>query len=329
MHRDVKFALTFFALLLIVGTAGFSAIEHWSVLDSLYMTVITLSTVGYGELRPLSPAGKIFTSALILFGVGNLAYAATKTTEALLERGVIRHRRMQMEIKRLRNHAVVCGYGRMGATVCEDLKSRGFTIVVIERKPDQIEVLSNRGILHVAGDATDDATLQRAGVDRARALAVVLPNDADNLFVTLTARGMSHGLTIVARASIEKNESKMYAAGASRVLNPYRQGGRMIVRQMMHPAVTEFFDMVSSTHHKELDIEEIRLEEGSSLTGVMLRDAPIRKEMDVIVVAVRRPDQDLIFNPPHDLAPQVGDILIALGTRDNLQRLEELAAARN
>jgi voltage-gated potassium channel len=325
MNPKVKFAIVFFGLLMVGGTVGYSVIEDWPLLDSLYMTVITLSTVGFGELRPLSPVGKVFTSGLILFGVGTLAYTATQITETILEKRLFHRRRILMDIKRTSQHVIVCGFGRMGETVCSHLADRSVPLVVIEKDAACCEELDRRGMLHVLGDATDDSTLMEAGVQRAKALATVLPSDADNLFITLTARSLNNLLTIVARASNEKNEPKMLTAGSDRVLNPYRTGGRQMVRQLLHPAVTEFYDVISSGGKTELSLEEVELKEGSSLVGVSLRDAPIRREMDVIVVGVRRPQEGLIFNPPPDLAPQAGDVLVALGRLENLRRLESLA----
>lgn len=188
------------------------------------------------------------------------------------------------------------------------------------------ERLDRLGILHVEGDATDDSLLLAAGIQRASSLAACLPHDADNLFVTLTARNLNQGLIVVARASNEKNEPKMLAAGANRVMNPYRTGGRQMARQLMQPAVTEFFDVISGGRDTGLSLEEVELQPGSSLVGVTLRDAPIREEMDVIIVGVRRKDEGLRFNPPSNLAPRAGDVLLALGLRENLERPEKVAA---
>jgi voltage-gated potassium channel len=325
MNPKVRVAVASFTLLMVVGTVGYTVIEEWSVLDSLYMTVITLSTVGFGELRPLSDLGKLFTSVLILAGVGILYYTLAKITEALVEKRLFHKRRVQMDIKRTSQHVIVCGYGRMGETVCSQLVERGISLVVVEKDAEQREPLDARGILHIIGDATDDSTLMEAGVQRAKALATVLPHDAENLFITLTARTLNNQLTIVTRASNQKNEPKMLAAGADRVLNPYSNGGRQMVRQLLHPSVTEFIDVISARGKTELSLEEVELQAGSSLVGVSLRDAPIRAEMDVIVVGIRRPTQGLIFNPPSDMAPQAGDVLVALGRIENLRKLEKLA----
>jgi voltage-gated potassium channel len=313
-------------LLMAIGTIGYRLLEGWPLLDSLYMTIITLSTVGFGELKPLSPAGRLFTSILILLGVGTLAYTLTRTIEALVEQRLFHWRRVQMDIKRIKDHVIVCGFGRMGETVCAQLRQRQVPLIVIERDGTMSERLDQMGILHIVGDATDDAVLNAVGVQRAKALATVLPSDADNLFVTLTARHLNGDLTVVARASNEKNEPKMITAGANRVMNPYRSGGHQMARQLLQPSVTEFFDLITGGVDTGLSLEEVELQHGSSLAGVTLRDAPIRKEMDVIVVGVRRATEGLIFNPPPDLAPQAGDVLLALGRRENLRRLEQLAA---
>jgi voltage-gated potassium channel len=325
MITQARMVISLFVALLLVGTAGFMLTEGWSLLDSLYMTVITVSTVGFREVQPLSPAGQVFTVLLIIFGVGTLAYAVTRALEAVIEHRLLHWRRVQMEIKRIKQHVVVCGYGRMGKAICSHLRERKVPFVVIERNAALSEHLDRLGILHVVGDSTDDALLAEAGVARAKALAAVLPHDADNLFVTVTARNVNRDLTIVARASNEKNEPKMLAAGADRVLNPYRTGGRQMARQLLQPAVTEFFDVITGSLDGGLGLEEIELQAGSQLVGVTLRDAPIRREMDVILVGVRRPGEGLLFNPPSDLAPREGDVLLALGRPENLRRLEQLA----
>ncbi len=325
MDRKARLAIAAFVALIGIGTIGYTILEGWPLLDSLYMTIITLSTVGFGEVHNLTPLGKVFTGGLILSGVGTLAYAATKATEALLERGVIRRRRMGMEIRRLDGHVVVCGYGRMGVTVVDQLHAREVPFVVIDKDPERIAELEGRGLLYVQGDATTDAVLAQAGVERARAMATVLANDADNLFVTLTARSVNRAMTIIARSSNEKNDRKMIAAGATRVLNPYLSGGRLLARQLLHPSVTEFIDAISQWADTDLALEEVRLEPTSSLAGVTLRDAPIRRELDVIVVGVRGGDGGMRFNPPPDLAPAAGDTLVLLGRRDNLRRVAALA----
>jgi voltage-gated potassium channel len=328
MDRKVQVAMLLFLSLILVGTGGYSIIEGWPPIDSFYMTVIALSTVGFGEVHPLSSTGKVFTSVLIVIGVGTLAYALKRTTEAILERGLLRRRRLAMEIKRLSNHVVVCGYGRMGRVIANELKARSVPFVVVEKDTDALEHLEHKGYRFVKGDATDDNSLSEAGVERARAMATVLPNDSDNLFVTLTARNLNESLTIIARSSNPKNTKKMRTAGATRVLNPYLSGGRLIIRQLLHPSVTEFFEVISQWQETDIGLEEVVLADESPLVGVKLRDAPIRKEMDVIVVGVRGSDAGMRFNPHPDLALDAGDTLVVLGHQENLKRLTRLAEGR-
>jgi len=318
-------ALLVFPALLVVGTLGYMSIEGWTAVDSAYMTLITLSTVGFSEVHTLSPLGKVFTSALIVLGVGTLAYTATRTTEAILERGLFRRRRMSREIERLTHHVIVCGFGRMGATVVDQIRASDVSLVIVEKDPDICDALLEREIPHIRGDATDDAVLMAAGIARARSLATVLAHDADNLFVTLTARKLNPSLIIIARSSNRKNDAKMLSAGATRVLNPYLNGGRLMAQQLLHPSVTEFIDAVSKWGASEIGLEEVQVQATSPLAGQTLRDAPIRRELDVIVVGVRARDGRMRFNPPSDQSLSDGDTLVVLGQRDNLRRLARMA----
>jgi voltage-gated potassium channel len=318
-----------FAALISGGTVGYHLIEGWTFFDSAYMTIITLSTVGYGELRPLSPTGKMFTSALILFGVGTLAFTISRMTELLLERRLFYRRRLRMDINRLDGHVIVCGYGRMGKSVCDQLRHKGQSFVVIERDTQICEsAYEEDRILHLLGDATDDTILERAGIEHASALATVLPGDAENLFVTLSSRKLNPKLTIVSRTSDTKNEAKMIAAGADRVLNPFNSGGRMMVRQLLQPTVTAVFDVLSDESSGDLSIDELKLGNDSPLIGTPLAQAPIRRDHDVIVIAIRREGDGLIFNPPGDLSPQSGDVLILLGRSEDLLDVEKVANPR-
>ncbi len=326
--RELRLVALFLTALFVAGVIGFRALEGLSWLDAAYMTVITLSTVGFGEVHPLDAAGKAFTSVLILLGVGTLGFLASRLTEAAMGGRVFHRRRMLMENRRLRDHVIVCGFGRMGHSVAEHLDTFRTPFTVVEKDPARLEEVEDRGYPHVAGDATDDATLLAAGVERAKALATVLPHDADNLFVTLTARSLNRGLTIVARASSEKNHSKLLSAGANHVFDPYQSGGRLLARQLLQPSVTEFMEVLTRRGESDLALEEVVIDPGSPLAGVTLRDAPIRREMDIIVVGIQRADHEMLFNPSPDVAPSAGDVLVALGRRENLQRLARLAEGR-
>lgn len=323
MDAKARLAPLVFVFVIAIGTVGYHYIENWAVADSFYMTVITLSTVGYGEVRPLSDTGKVFTSVLIFIGVGSLAFVATQFTEAIVERGLLRKRRAMMQIKKLRDHVVVCGYGRMGAVVVEELRSRKIPFLVIENDPDQIHELESKGYPFLAGDATDDEALLEAGIERARAMAAVLPHDAENLFVTLSSRNLNPSLTIIARSSNPKNDAKLKAAGAARVLNPFLSGGRLMARQLLHPSVTELIEGI--WRGIEVGLEEVIISEGSPLVGMSLRESPIRGELEIMVIGIQKGETVVEFNPTPDQVFEAGDTLVALGNRDNLQRLERLA----
>jgi voltage-gated potassium channel len=325
MDRKVRPAIAFFAMVLLTGMVGYHFIEGWPYLDALYMTIITVSTVGFREVEPLSPAGKLFTAFLIVTGVGTLAYTGARVVEAIFERGLLGERRMRVEIKRLSDHVILCGYGRMGREVGEQLEARGIGYVVVEKDPEILKQLQAEGIRFVGGDATDEKTLTAAGVEKARAMATVLPHDADNLFVTLTARGLNRNMAIVTRSSHRKNDPKMIAAGATRVLNVYLNSGRLMARQLLHPSVTAFMDMISQWGDESLGLEEVQLMRESPLVGVELRNAPLRSRLNVIVVGVRGKDAVMRFNPPSEYAPSEGDVLVVLGHRENLRQLERMA----
>jgi voltage-gated potassium channel len=309
--------------LLIFGTIGYCWIEGWSVLDGLYMTVITISTVGYGEPHVLSPAGKIFTGVLILVGVSCLAYIAARTTDVLLRPGRLNARNMRRRIERMQDHVIVCGFGRMGANVAERIRAQGVLVVVVDNDPAAIPLLEEAKFDYVSGDATDDSVLESAGLRRAMALATVLPSDSDNLFITLSGRALKPDLTIVSRSSNPANDRKMRSAGATRVLNPFEHGGLLMAQQLLQPTVTEFLDIVQRIE-TELDLTEVRIGPDSPLAGVALQDSPIRREHNVIVVGIRS-ENSLIFNPPGETAPEAGDVLVILGRGDNLTLIRELA----
>jgi len=309
--------------LLIFGTVGYSSIEGWSILDGVYMTVITVSTVGYGEPHVLSPAGKMFTAVLILVGVSCLAYIAARTTDVLLRPGRLNARNMRRRIERMQDHVVVCGFGRMGANVAQRIRAQGVPVVVIDNDPNVIPAMEQAKFEFVSGDATDDSILESAGLRRALALAAVLPSDTDNLFVTLSGRAIKSDLTIVSRSSNPVNDRKMRSAGADQVLNPYEHGGLLMAQQLLQPTVTEFLDIVHRME-TELDLAEVLIQPGSPLAGLALQDSPIRRDHNVIVVGIRS-ESGLIFNPPGETAPGAGDVLIVLGQGDNLTLIRELA----
>jgi voltage-gated potassium channel len=316
-------------LLVLAGTLGYRILEpNYSFFDALYMTVITLTTVGYGEVHELSTQGRVFTIFLLLGGVFTLFFAGTELVRLVVSgelHDYLGRRYMSRALAGMNNHLIICGYGRMGRFVCQEFSREGLDHVVID--PDQ-ELLRTYNLPHgvtLVGDATSDKVLKEAGVDRARALITVLASDADNLYITLSARLLNEKLFIVARAEAELAENKLKRAGANRVVSPYALGGFKVAQAVMRPAVVDFIELATRTEHLELQIEESHIEEGSRLAGQTLLGSRIRQDLSVIIVAIKKPEGGMIYNPPGDALMAAGDVLIALGHRQQLDQLEGLA----
>ncbi|MBY0232349.1 MAG: potassium channel protein [Gemmataceae bacterium] len=318
------------AILLVVGTLGYWLIEkEYTLFDSFYMTVITLTTVGYGETHPLSTAGRWFTIFLLLGGVFSLFYAATEIVRAVVSGEVqeqLGRRRMERALAGLAGHVIVCGYGRMGRFVCREFSRQGVRFVVIDRDPSLLADFGVAGGMAIVGDATSDETLKRAGVDRARGLVTVAPHDADNLYITMSARLLNAKLHIVARAEGEGAEAKLARAGADRVVSPYALGGSQIAQAVTRPTVLDFIELAMRTEHLELQLEQVRVEEGSTLAGKSLAESKVRADLGLIVVAIKKAGGELVQTPTPETRLEEQDILIALGRRDRLVQLEKLAA---
>lgn len=318
------FTLFLLFLLLAIGTVGYRFIEHWGWLDSLYMTIITVTTVGYGEIAPLSTPGKYFTMGLILYSVIMVAYIVGSFTKLLVESEIFfffGRKKLEKHIKNLKDHVIICGYGRIGSFICLELKQAGTPFVIVENNPETIAEIENLGYLYVLGDATHDDTLLQAGIRRAKALVTVVETDADNLFITLTARGLNPNLFILSRASDEKTERKLLLAGSTKVVSPYKMGAQRMVNIILRPAVVDFAETVFQKKGLNLHMEEFTLTPSSQLVGTTLRDLRMRERFGVIVVAIKRPSQEMIFNPSPEEVFNPGDTLIALGETSGLEKL--------
>jgi voltage-gated potassium channel len=318
--------LVFF--LITVGTAGYTVIEGWNFLDSVYMTVTTVTTVGYREIHPLSNRGIVFTLFLIVGGVGTMLYALSAGARTILEgelREVYGRRKLEKRIKALSGHYIICGYGRMGKIVARELMGEGVSSVVIEKTPGSYE---ERGdVLMLAGDATQDPILKEAGIERAKGLISVLPTDAENLFVVLSARGLNPNLLIVARAVEEGSEQKLIRAGANKVISPYHIGGLRMAHTVLKPTVVDFIEFATKSGNIELQMQEITVQEGSSLIGMTLEACGMGRDLGVIIVAIKQAAGDTKFNPTYQSAVREGDTLIALGETSRLKIIEDLAKA--
>ncbi|MDX2192862.1 MAG: potassium channel protein [Gemmatimonadales bacterium] len=308
------------------GTLGYMLIEGWSWFDALYQTVTTVATVGFMEVHPMGTAGRSFTLVVILAGVGILFYIFSVVGESVVVgawTGNLRRRRMQARIDAMAGHYIVCGYGRVGRQVVKDLQARGAGVVVID--PSEAAPDAADGVPRLAGDASDEALLGRAGIARAAGLVSAAGDAATNVIIVLTARALRADLPIVARADRADGEKKLLRAGATHVVSPYAIGGRRLAAQLLNPRVSDFLDLVMHSEKLELWLEEVPVRAGSPLDGRSLQAAAVRTETGATVLAVQRADGALLTRPAKDLALAAGDVLIALGTREQLQRVGEVA----
>jgi len=330
-RRRIRRVLLVLSIALVAGTAGYMLIERWRLLDALYMTVITLSTVGFTEVHPMSDPGHLFTIALIVTGVSAAAYAVGAIGEYVISgrlSGSLRRQRMQNAIDRLQGHYIVCGYGRVGQQVVDELTARGLRAVVIEPR-DDVVAEDEPAPLRICGDATDDGTLRAAGIDRAAGLVAVAGDDAINIVVTLSARALNPDLDIVARVIQPEVEDKLRRAGATHVISPYRIGGQRIVSQLLHPRITDFLDLVMHRRDLELWLEEIPIDPAGTANGRPLGETAFWGPDGVRVLAVSRPQGDLVPRPHADLRIVAGDVVIALGTLDQLDAARREAGSRD
>jgi len=327
LPRRYVFLLLVPAGLIAFGTAGYVILEGWSWFDALYMTVMTITTVGYGEVHKLDAAGRAFTIVLMLSGIFTLFYAAGELIRAIVNgevQSALGRYRMEQSLARLNYHVIVCGYGRMGRLVCQEFENGGVPYVVIDRAEVLVDFRRPHGIA-LAGDAASDDVLRRAGIDRARALVAVLGTDADNLYITMSARLLSEELFIVARAENELSKAKLQRAGANRSVSPYAIGGERVAGAVLRPAVVDFIELATRSAHMDLQIEETLVAPHSPLVGTVLKDSQLRQEYGLILVAIKKPDGAMLFNPPSETTIAGNDILITLGPRKQLDRLEALA----
>lgn len=312
-------------MLTLVGVVGYVIIESASFFDAFYMTVITISTVGYGEVIELSEAGRAFSIVLVIVGVGLVFYTATAALELVFERQPLREQRaLQKKIDSLDGHYIVCGFGRVGRHAWEHIIGDGQDCVVIDRDSDRADNARQAGALVVEGDATQNDTLERAGIDRAAGLVASVEKDSDNLVIVLSARSANRDMVISARADDTEVESKMVLAGADRVVAPQVVGGHRLAELTVHKEVADFVDLVHAGRHVEFRVEEFEIADGTDLAGSNLRDSDIRSRSGAMVFALEQPDGTVVVNPSPDTAFQAGARLVAIGTDQQLRQLRLL-----
>lgn len=322
----LRYAL--FALLaaIVFGTIGFRLIEGWSLHDSIYVTVQTLTTVGYGDVTPSSTAGRSFAVVIMLMGYAGVALAASTIVQSVVKSELVAalgQRRQSKRMGKLNDHYIICGSGRVGSHMIRDLQGGGQPFVVIEKDPQRAAEFTQRGIHVLVGDATLEESLREVGVERARGLAACLAEDADNVYVVLTARDLNPNLHIVARAAEEQAEAKLLRAGANHVIAPTIIGGHRMAVALTKPAVSEFMDSITA-NELGLGFEQLEVDALSPLVGQELNATPIRTELDLVIVSIRRHDGETTFNPSGSVRVEAGDILIAIGRAESLMRLNTL-----
>ena len=326
LRRKLFQAVALLAFAVACGTAGYMIVERWNFLDSLYMTITTLTTVGFREVHQLSSRGIIFTIFLIVGGVGTVLYALSTGAKVILEgelKEVYGRRKLEKKIKGLHGHYIVCGYGRMGRIISRELRTEGIQFVVIDKVPQNLD--EDAGIVFLRGDATQDPVLKEAGIERARGLISVLPTDAENLFVVLSARGLNPNLLIVSRAVEEGSEKKLLRAGATKVVSPYHIGGLRMAHTVLKPTVVDFIEFATQSGNIGLQMQEINIQEGSRLIGQTLQECGIGEGLGVIVVAIKQATGDTRFNPTFQSSVKPGDTLIVLGEVSKLREFEEIS----
>jgi voltage-gated potassium channel len=318
------------AFTLVIGTVGFTWIEHYPVFDAFYMTLITMTTVGYSEIHALSRAGRIFNSLLIVVGVTTIFIAIGAMTQTIVELELgdaFGKRRTKRMIDKLKDHFIICGFGRVGRGAAAELQAAGVPFVVVDINPERTERAMLSGMLAVAADSTRDETLRQVGIEHARGLVAALSTDADNLFVLLSAKGLNPKLYVATRAAEEGAEEKMRRAGADAVFAPYAITGHRLAQSLLRPHVVQFLDFTTKSIGLDVVIEQVQVAEKSEIASKTIQELQIRRATGVIVMAVRKKGGEMLFNPPADTPIRGGDCLIVMGKPENLHRLETLLAA--
>jgi len=330
--RHLRISMMVLLALVTLGVTGYMTIEGWSLLDSLYMTIITLGTVGFKEVHDLSPYGKIFTICLIVFGVSVLGYIVGSLAQIMFEgqiQRIIGRKKVEKRIDSLTDHYIICGFGRIGQLICKEFAAKPMPFLVIEKFPEAHEKLHHEEYLHLRGDATEDETLLRAGIKRAKGLISVVTSDSENVYITLTARGLNPDLYILARSGEEGSEIKLRRAGANKVVSPYVIGGSRMAQAILRPNVVDFIEIATGREHLELQMEEIQIPVSSAFVGENLISSGFRKETGTIIVGIKKGNGKMVFNPDSHSRIESGDTLIVLGNPSSIQKLEELINCEN
>ena len=330
MRPRTKLQLSLYIIIgiLAFGTLGYKVLAGWDWFESFYFTLITITTIGFGEPAGMTEGTRYFTVILVIMGVTTLGYALSASAQAVIEFELVARfgkRRMFKDINKITGHYILCGSGRMGSRVIREMSKRGAEFIIIETNEAVAEQMMTEGHLVLMGDATNEDVLRAAGIDRARGLVCAVTSDPDNLYITLTARDLNKDLLIVARANDEAGVNRLLKAGANKVVAPVITGSHQMAQMLLRPAVADFIELATMTDQLELEIEQIEIRPLSPFVGRPLKESGIRSEMDVIIIAIRRAMGEMLFNPSADTLIQEGDALVSIGSHSNLELLERMA----
>ena len=327
MEKNLIRTLILLPLILIIGTFGYWSIEDWTWLDSLYMTIITLATIGYHEVHPLTDNGKIFTIMFVILGVAPAwGFLVSVLFRSILEghlRKIFGSRKMEKNLKKLKDHYIVCGFGRVGKTVCKELSINKRPFVVIEQASRLVDEMEKAGYLYIHGSCAEDDNLIAAGIEKARSLINTIADEADAVYVTLSAKQLNPDLFIMARADSMAAQNKLLRAGATKVLSPHVYAGIYMAQTTLRPNVVDFMNLASDGKSESLKVEEIAVKAGSTLIDKAIKDSGIRNKLGITIIGTRKHGTDMYYNPPPDMIIDEGDTLILIGTTTQLARLEE------
>ena len=326
-YSRLKISLFLLVGIIGFGTAGYTSIEGWSTFEAFYMTLITISSVGFGEIHPLSTTGRVLTCIIIVSGISVLTYSLGQVARIFVEgelRQILGRRKLEKQITELTDHYIICGFGRIGDIIAKELSAENVPFVVIEQEPARIEQLEACRYLYLNLDATADTTLIKAGLLTAKGLVTAVSSDADNVFIALSAKGLRPDIFILARASDTKNEDKLLRAGASRVVCPYQIGGRRMAAILRKPTVVDFIENTMVNSELDLKMEEAVIGPSSSLIGKTVVTSNLRQDFGIIIVAIKKTTNEMIYNPMPSEIFDAGDVIVVIGKKDGLRRMADI-----
>jgi len=327
LRKNILYIAVLVALTVSVGTVGFIVIENYPPFDAFYMSLITITTVGYGEIRTLSYAGRVFNSFLMVFGVAVMFFSVGIITNAVVEMqfaDVLNRRRVKKVIDKMKDHYILCGFGRVGRGAAAEMQRTGVPFVVVDRNKERVEMAMKAGMLSVLADSSRDETLLEVGLKRAKGLIAALASDADNVFLILSAKNLNPNLKVASRAAEEGSETKMRLAGADSVFTPYSLTGYRLAQAILRPHVFEFLDITSSSMGLRVGLEQVLIAAGSPMAGKSLGGLQFRRELGVVVLAIRKANGSMQFNPSAEATVNAGDYLIVLGGDEDVRKLEQM-----